>query len=181
MSTPSSVTEHTLEVVRGNKPQNMACLEKHAKLSNNVTVSPVHPGRVVHLNNSLEFELGVTGIKMPIFLVNGSLSADVDAMVDPLVGTAAVNPDGTLTGLVATGGFEFESTEFDTDRTYTVNQPLRAVASNSNATSGGRLTNESVTLYTNTICGIVSAPKRQNHHKRWVLRFWSVFLPGAAA
>jgi hypothetical protein len=168
--------DHTLDAVKGWLPGNMASLDAAAKLSANVTIDPVYQGRVVHKNADEEFEMGCTGTEMAIFLMQNS--DDYDVKNDGGNEWGAIAPTGVMSGLVATGGYELATTEFDSSRDYTVNDPLRAVASNSNATTGGRLTNESVTLYTTAVCGIVSKPVKKNMHGKNVLTLWPVFCPG---
>jgi hypothetical protein len=92
----------------------------------------------------------------------------------------AIAPAGILSGLVAIGGYELETTEFDSVQTYLPNEPLRAVRSDS-AANAGTLTNQGVVLYTNLVCAVVSRGKRTNHHGKTVLSFWPVYLPGSEA
>lgn len=176
MATPRQMVDHSLDAVKGWIPGNMGSVDKHAPLSANVTIDPVYQGRVVHLNSSGEFEMGCTGNQMAIFLLQSSDDSDVQNEGGD--SWEAVTSTGTMSGLVAIGGYELASTEFDTDQTYAYNEPLRAVASNSNATTGGRLTNAGIVLGTNAVCGIVSKPAALNSHKKSVLTFWSVFCWG---
>lgn len=176
MATPRQMFDHTLDAVKGWLPGNMSSLDCSGKLSPNVTINPVYAGRVVHKNDNGEFEMGVTGTQMAIFLLQNS--DDPDVQNNGGQHWNAIAPTGVLSGLVATGGYELASTEFDDSRTYRVNDPLRAVASNTNATTGGRLTNESVVLFQTAIVGIVSKPPAKNSHGKKVLTFWPVFCPG---
>ncbi len=176
MATPRQLFDHTLDAVKGWLPGNMASLDCSGKLAAAVTVDPVYAGRVAHKNNDGEFELGVTGTKMAIFLLQNSDDPDVQNSGGD--GWTAIAPTGVMSGLVATGGYELASTEFDTSLTYVVNDPLRAIASNSNATTGGRLTNAGVTLFTTAICGVVSKVPAANSHGKSVLTFWPVYVPG---
>jgi hypothetical protein len=172
------MTDHTLDVLKGWLPGNMGSLDKSAKLSANVTVDPVYAGRVGHLNSEGEFELGATGTQMPIFFTQNSDDTDVN---NPNTGGddfAAITSRGTMSGVVATGGYEIETTEFDSAQTYAVNDIVRAVASNSNATTGGRITNASFTLFTNAGVGVVSKAVYQNCHRKNVLRLWTAYIPG---
>ena len=149
-------------------------------------------GRCAHLNASKQFELGAKILEMPIFLYKGATSLDVSTSSANTFG-AQVFPTGHLMGLVATGGFEFETTEFDTsDTSYAPNDPLHSptmdqCSSNTaqagllykhkNWTGGGGGT---LTLYTDLICGIVSSGTYTNKYRVAVLAFWSVYLPGTA-
>lgn len=176
MATPRQMFDHSLDAVKGWMPGDMASLDCAAKLSANVTVDPVYAGRVVHKNDDEEFELGVTGTQMAIFLLQNS--DDPDVAKDTGDDMQGISPTGVMSGLVATGGYEVASTEYDQDQTYHVNDVLRAVASNSNATTGGRLTNASFTLFTNAGVGVVSKLPAKNSHKKYVITFWTAYIPG---
>jgi hypothetical protein len=177
--------DHTLDAVKG--WFHMAALDFTAKLSDNVTIT-AYAGRCVSLNNDGEFEMGVTGSKMPIFLLQNSTDADVQNAGGSV--WYPISPEGNLTGLVAKGAYELETTEFDTAQTYYPNDYLRAVASNSNQTTGGRLTNQSVVALENAtslsgstnptaIVGVVSrAPRKRQTDRNTVLAFWPVYKPG---
>lgn len=183
----AKIYDHTLDAVKGWIPGNMGALDYNAPLSANVTIV-AYQGRVVHLNADGEFEMGCTGKQMPIFLLRGSDSLDVTKPqgTDEAAIRLRNSQNGNLNGLVATGGFELSTTEFDTAQTYAPNDSLRAVASNSNQTTGGRITNQSVAeLATSSpqnataICGRVSRGVLKNMHKKDVLYFWPVHIPGA--
>lgn len=176
--------QHSLDAVKG--WFDMSSLDFCAKMSSSVTIT-AYAGRVVHLNDDGEFEMGCTGDQMAIFLLWNSNQ--------PSVSNASANnhwfpigPTGTNTGLVATGAYELETTEYDTDQTYLPNQPLRAVASNTNQTTGGRLTNQGVVRRASAtpqlataICGIVSRePRKRQSDREEVLSFWPVYEPGAS-
>ena len=170
------------------------------------------PGAGTNFNNGVPipvFEMGASVTQMPIFLRNGTSGYDTTnpgvPAGTPLGGSGgvagspgsgvvpawvSVRPTGKLSGLVATGGFELETTEFDTAQTYAVNDPLRAVTSNTNA-NAGKLTNKgntgagnpgftasAFTVYTDTVVGIVSRGKYVNKRGKQALAFWSFFLPG---
>ncbi len=171
--------DHTCTPVKGWVPGNMGSIDKAAEMSANVTVDPVFKGRVVHLNSEGEFELGCTGHQMPIFLMGNTDDNDVAVLADDDFQGAI--PAGNMFGLVAIGGYEIATTEFDPAQDYAYNDLLRAVASNSDATTGGRLTNQSIVLYTNAVCGVVSKPVTASHLRRDLLQFWPVFLPGSGA
>ncbi len=176
MSTPGQMFNHTLDVVKGWLPGNMGALDCHGKLSASVTVDPVYAGRVVHKNDEEEFELGVTGSQMAIFLTQNS--NDPDVARDSGEDYSAITPKGNMSGVVATGGYEVATTEYDQEQTYHVNDILRAVASNSNATTGGRLTNASFTLFTTAGVGVVSKLPAKNSHRKYVITLWTAYIPG---
>lgn len=181
MPAPDLLTEHGLDVKKG--WFDMASLDYSAKLASAVTFA-VKRGRVVHVDSNGEFRPGAHNTNVAIFLLNGSDDADVSNPGTTAGGRfmhQAVAPTGKMSGLVATGGYEIASTEFDSARTYTPGDLLTATASNSNATTGGVLTNNSVTQYVTPVVGVVSSGKATNHNGISALSFWTVWLPGEAA
>jgi hypothetical protein len=179
MPAPALPFEHGFDVKKG--WFDMAALDYDAKLSSNVEFV-VPRGRVVHLNATGEFEMGAHNTGVAIFLLNGSEDADVSNPGTTAAGNfmhQAVAPTGKMSGVVATGGYEIDNTEFDSSRTYVPGELLTATASNSNATTGGRLTNQSVTQFVNPVVGVVSSGKHKNHNGVQTLSFWCVWLPGA--
>ena len=184
---PRRMTDHQLNPLRG-------WFEAHAlifkaKLSANVSgdALPVYAGRVAHVNASGEYELGlpatIGSCKMPVFLFQNSDDPDVkndggdpETEADVWVGAT---PTGTIMGLVATGGFEVETTEFQSEEdlgdTYEPGEALTAVNSNTLAT-GGEI--RRTTAYSGgPLCGIVSKAVRRNEHGKNVLSLWTYFLP----
>lgn len=191
MVAPSQMFEHTLRPMKG--WFQMAALDKAAKLAAAVTIT-AYAGRVVHLNASGEFEMGVSGRSVPIYLFQGS---NLFAVSNP--GTTAsggfmhqaISPIGVLSGLVGIAGYELESTEFEVtpNVAYAPNQLLTAAASNTVQATGGVLSNDRagaggssglVRQYVDAACGVVSDGKQTNEHGVPVLKFWSLYLPAAA-
>ncbi len=181
---------HMLEVVRGPAIERGA-LVKSTKLSSNVTIT-VYQGRVVHLNSDGEYETGATGTQMPLFVMRPSNALDVkklSASYTSLNSGAYQEfqgyPTGNFGSYVATGGFEFQTTEYDTSRDYTINDLLTATVANSTQATGGRLTNAGnsqngfVRPFLDAACGVVSGLEFTNHHRVSVLPFWSIYLPQA--
>ena len=93
-----------------------------------------------------------------------------------------------MVALVSTGGYELETTEFDTAQTYVTNQFLRAVTSNTDA-NAGKVTNQRATtaafnsaglvvVGTDTIVGIVSRGTYTNANRKNALAFYSWFNIG---
>lgn len=184
MATPRQMTTHTLDAIKG-WPSPHA-VDFAAKLSANVTIDPVFAGRVAHLNNSGEYEMGLPDVSRaghtPIFLFQNSDDPDVsNPGGNPATEAGvwvAVSPTGKIMGLVAHGAYELESTEFEPAAdvgTYNPGDCLTAVANNSNATTGGRITKG--TAYDVPLCGTVSRGVRTNSHGRAALAFWPVWLP----
>jgi len=181
MTAPSLMFEHGLDIAKGwFEP---AALDFAAKLSENVTFE-VPRGRVVHVNNQNEFEMGVAGTQMGIFTLNGSEDYDVSNPGTTPAGNfmhQAIAPTGVMSGLVANGAYEIESTEFDDNQTYQANELLTATADNTTLATGGVLTNQNAVQYVNPICGVVSRGRFVNAHGVPVLAFWPEWLPAEVA
>jgi len=190
---PSKQTEHALGRLKG--WFHMHALDYTAPLSSNVTII-ARAGRVVHVNASNEFEMGIANTQMPLFLISGSDEFDVNNPGTTVSGGfmhVAVAPAGNLTGLVATGGYELSSTEFETTpaRAYAPNQLLTALpASNTSQANSGTLTNDragvggstgAVRQYQDAACAVVSRGKYLNEHGVPVLAFWPIYLPAVFA
>lgn len=184
---PSAMFLHGLNPLKG--WPSPSAVDFAGKLSANVTFAP-NAGRVVHvasiINNVPQLEMGCVGPQMAIFLFQGSL--DFDVTNPSVVGdtTVAIAPKGISSGLVAIGAYEFENTEFDTAYVYLPNQPLRAVASNTDSTTGGLLTNQGVGTnasgtFANAICGCVSRGVFRNAYGVQVLAYWPCYLPHPSA
>lgn len=190
MVAPVQMTTHTLEAPKG-WPSPHA-VDFVSKISANVTIDPVFAGRVVHLNASGEFEMGLPNVSkaghMPIFLFQNSNDPDVqndggNAAVDKGV-WVPIAPVGNIMGLVAAGAYELESTEFEPAATagaYVPGDVLSATADNANAVTGGRITRNSIVAYEDPLCGVVSRGVFENSHQRNALAFWPVWLPRETA
>lgn len=192
MPAPSLMFEHGLNPSKG--WFHLAALDHAAKVSANVSIV-IYSGRVMHLNSVGEFETGVSGTRMAIFAFPSSNDYDVsNPGMTPggLFMHQAVSPTGVMSGLVATGGYELESTEFDrTPATpYAPNQLLTAAVANANQTTGGVLSNDRagaggssglVRQYTDAACGVVSRGRFNNEHGVPVVAFWPIYLPAAFA
>lgn len=182
---PSQMFLHTLNPLKG-WPSPHA-LDFTGKLSANVTVNPVNAGRVVHVSTIVsgvpQLELGCVGPQMAIFLFQASNDYDVSNPGGP-AGTDwyAIAPKGINSGLVATGSYELETTEFDQAQTYLPNQPLRSPALNTDATNGGILTNQGIGVasthsFTAAFCGVVSRGVYRNAYGQLALAFWPIYNP----
>lgn len=185
---PDLPFEHGLDIKKG--WFDMASLDYSAKLGSVGYTLP--RGRVVHLehvNGQEVFLPGVRATDVAIFLLNGANDADVANPGTTASGRfmhQAVSPTGKLSGVVATGGYEIDSTEFDADLSYVAGDLLTAPlgAGANNAATGGVLTKASgegtVTQYVDPVVGVVSSGKHVNHNGVDTLSFWTVWLPGAA-
>lgn len=163
MASPAQMFEHGLDPIKG--WFHMHALDKSAQPADSTDVRLV-AGRVVYLDADAKFEVGLGASAVGIFLWQGRGSYDV-LRDDGGVG------GGVHSGLVCTGGYELESTEF-VDAAYAPNDPL--TAENSDASDDkGKL--KGGTIGTDTLCGIVSDGKLTNENGIDVLRFWTYFLP----
>ena len=186
---PGLMFEHGLDIAKGwFEP---AALDKDAKLSANVLFT-LPAGRVVHLNAAGEFEPGVGQTDMAIFALQASNDYDVaNPGITPggLFMHQAIAPTGKMSGVVATGAYEIQSTEFDSTQTYVPGDLLTAPTGNRlvDAATAGVLTNVGngnngdVQQYVDPCCGVVSDGAFKNAHGVNVLGFWPVYLPGAYA
>jgi len=189
------MTNHELNPVKGWFGSDS--LDKSALAD--TTDGTIYKGNVMCLDASGHLVLGLTENAMPIFALQNSYDHDVVGPNGNIIGAyngGAVNqatglyvPDATYTtanraptmgvmsGLVATGGYEVESTEFDTTETYTPNMPLTAGAPGDD--DAGVL--KPGTHCVDTICGIISdvipAGGIINEHQVAWIRFWTVFFP----
>lgn len=171
--------EHILNPVKGWWHRN--ALDFAAKVSANVTIT-VYPGRCMSLNSSGELETGVADARMPLFVFQGSEHFDVKNAGDMANGRYAwhpTQPRGYVNCLVATGGYELETTEFDTTKTYAPNDLLTATVANTTQATGGQITKGSgLAAYAQACCGVVSrVVHTQTEGGVSVLSFWPIYLP----
>lgn len=185
MSVPEQMYTHMLNAEKGWPSQ--TALDFSAKISANVDFD-MPAGRCCHLNSSGELEPGVVRWQMPLFIFQGANSFDVN----PSGGGQwwPATPTGKVMALVATGGYELWTTEYDTDLTYNRNDPLRAPTGNTagDEDTAGVLTNDDVLTVVDTIAsasdkytaivGIVSQGVKTNAYGVSVLCFWPVYHPG---
>lgn len=182
MAAPRKMTAHTLEAPKG-WPSPHA-VDFQAKLSANVTTDPVFAGRVVHLNEGGEFEMGVSGTQMAMFLFQNSDDPDVkndggDPSTDVDV-WVAIAPTGKINALVAAGAYELASTEYKSaDEASLVPNALLTGNTSNSTSAGGQL--ELATLGTHAVCGVVSRGVKTNSHLKKEVFFWPVWFPAGIA
>jgi len=139
-------------------------------------------GRVLSMNASAKFQLGLECNAMPIFAWQSSTDFDVVGDDGNLVGSGGGDPTGgepvpKLSGLVATGSYELQSTEFDATGSYAPNAPLTAGAPGAADAGIIKLTADG-NFYGETVCGVVSdGVNASENHGINLLTFWSVFVP----
>lgn len=187
---PSLMFEAALNALKG--WYDLSAIDYTAKVSPSVTIE-LKAGRVAHLNAVGELETGISGTQMPLYLLQSDSDADVS---NPGITPGgrfmhiAIAPSGNMTGLVATGGYEVETTEFDQtpNVAYAPNQLLTAAVANTTAATGGVLSNDragaggssgAVRQYVDPACGVVSRGHYNNEHGVPVLAFWTIYLPAA--
>lgn len=176
---PRKMTAHTLEAPKG-WPSPHA-VDFQAKLSANVTQDVTYAGRVVHLNASGEYEMGISGSQMALFLFQNSDDPDVsnyggDPSTDVDV-WVPIAPTGKIMALVAAGAYELASTEFKSadEASLVPNRLLKANTSNSTS-AGGQLEAGAVT---DACCGVVSRGVQTNSHGKKEVFFWPIYHPVA--
>lgn len=176
MTVPTMYFEQALDALKGWPSE--SALDYSAGLSPDVAFD-MPAGRCVSLDADGDFQAGVAGTAMAIFLLNGTTSHHTDVTNPGGKHWTPVAPTGKLSGLVATGSFELEVTEFDDARSYAPNDTLTAAQDNDDEAVGGVLTNAGAVAYTNAVCGVVSRGVSKNSHGVEALAFWPVWLPAA--
>ena len=159
-----------------------------------VDVDPVYGGTCVHVNAAGEFMLGVGPTDMGIFLLQGSHELDVNNYGGN--NWTPIAPTGKMSGLVATGAYELETTEFDpaiaagvgaiTPGQQMTAPTQSAITTGTDLTAAGKLfasatwpggSGALVTRATFPICAVCSRHSHQNHHRVMVVSFWPVYVP----
>lgn len=186
MAAPTQMFTNTLDAVKGWFHE--AALDHSAEIEGTQVggssdALEYKQGMCCSLNATNKLVLGCESANVAIFLLNSEDDPDVanisfggnhshTASGDWI----AVGPSGKLSGLVATGGYELETTEY-VDAAYAVGLPLKSRISGNN--HAGKL--QAGSAYLNAIVGIVSKAQttggNKNSHGQLVLRFWSVWLP----
>lgn len=174
MAAPRNMTQYTLNALKG-WPQ-PAAVDFHTTFDDTIT-DEVLPGSVVHISATGTYLLGVgDDAVMPLFMFNGSLDADViNEAGDPSTDRGVfvpINPTGQAMALVAVGAYELVSTAF-VDDTYAPNDHLTSTLAP--AVDAGLL--KKGTVYTATICGVVSRGVVDNGYGFEALAFWPVYIP----
>lgn len=178
MTTPVQMFDNMLDALKG-WPSPYA-LDKSVDLA--AGEPTVVAGRVLSLNASGKFQLGLACNAMPIFAWQKSTDFDVVGDDGNLVGSGGGDPTGgspvpKLSGLVATGAYELQSTEFDATQAYAPNAPLTAGAPGA-ADAGVIKPAAGGNFYGETVCGVVSdGVGASENHGIDLLTFWSVFIP----
>jgi hypothetical protein len=184
--------EHALDYLKG-WPSETA-LDFDAFLSADVTKENVYGGSVVHLDSAGKFMPGATGKQVAIFLHNRA--DDFDVSNPGGNNWFPIAPNGKMSGLVAFGPYELQTTEFKAESGGNAYAPNDLLHSPDESEVGGGNEDEAGLLYkrkswtggsnaaiasgTDNICGVVSRAVTTNAHGVSVLSFWPTWLPTIA-
>ena len=167
--TPSQMYDHSLNVIKG--PSKMHRLDYHAASKSGETI---YAGAVCAIDANGQLIAGVpTGTTfnrpMPMFAIQSVNDFDANSDVGNTSG-------GVMSAVVATGGYEIETTEFVTG-TYNENDLLTAAS----GASAGKVKRMTISPYgSQNVVGCISTGSSTNADGKSVLRFWSMFLPAKA-
>jgi hypothetical protein len=167
-------------------------------LDSAVTADPINQGRVIHQHTATVgsdfadptkyrptkgFRPGAVSNQIPYLVTRGTLDLDSQGVVDASYhGYAGMTGSQKLiTGVCHLDSCEVATREFDTAQTYLVNEPLRAVRDDANATTAGRITNQGITWGTTNICGQVTNGKTINVYGKDVLHMITMYVRGSEA
>ena len=170
--TPTQMYQHTLVSVKG--PGRLNRLDYAAPPK---ALEAIAPGMVCSLDDNGQFVAGcgkgttASGQRpMPMFAIQDTDAFDANSDAGNFSG-------GVQSALVATGGFEIETTEFNTGETYKPNTMLIP-----DGASAGRITVAGAVAPYGVgapVVGIVSKGRNTNYNGIGTLRFWTVFLPSS--
>lgn len=163
--TPGQMYTNMLNPVKGWPSQ--AALDKSAPVDTVVEtdLSLMKAGAICCLSSTGGFIRGVTSRAMPIFLFQNA--NDFDANSDKYNTSG-----GKVSGLVATGSYELQTTEYSAG-TYTYNTLLKA----DTAGNVGKVVDTAIAQVTVDVVGICSGPVVTNAYGKQVLTFWPTYLP----
>jgi hypothetical protein len=186
--------QHAFDILKG--WPNPAAVDYAAKVDPGVTYFPVYSGRIVHVNASGNFEPGAVGSQMPILMIPSQSDFDVTNL--SASGANAwypVSPTQKMSGLVAIGGYEVQTTEYDPTGTFNINDPLHApveaqITTGTDKSMAGMLYNKrnwpggsaaQIVVYTDNVCGVISRIPGNNALRVPVISFWLTYVPCATA
>lgn len=189
-----TMTEHKLEVARTiDGFENV--LIKHVKMSSAQRAKFPHggvfAGRCVSRNSSGEAELGVTGHRVPLWLFRDTNKPSTGSFSDPVAVADAPHvtfkSDAVEKTLAYVGieGLELQTTEFDADETYNINDfltapPVGSMTDPEILESAGVITNAGIVYGRNPIVGIVSEVGFTAPHRINMLSFYTLYRPAIA-
>lgn len=164
---PSQMYDHTLVPVKGAIAPRRLDFAAAPK-----TAEAIVEGMCCSLDSNGEFikgcPAGAAGNKpMPIFMSNSQDDFDTNSDKGNISG-------GVMNGLVGTGAFEVETTEYTATSTYAPNDLLQG-KTDGKVDLLGRLPYDELTAV-----GVVSKGVSVNRDGKNVLSFWTVYLPAGA-
>lgn len=175
MSTPEQMWSHELNPVKGWWDEH--ALDKSADIL--LTDGDVlRAGMVMSLGADAKFRKGLGCGDMAIFALQNSFDFDVVSDDGGLVGSGgggSGSPVPRVSGLVAVGGYELQSTEFDTAYRDMLVPNLALTAGGPGEADAGLL--KPGTPYSDTICAVCSDGVKVNENAVDVVQFWGVWLP----
>ena len=210
---PTQPFTYSLTALKGWFEQHALDFAASVDSATDPSVLPLVAGLCVHVssnaynpvNNNTKVDStirpGAQLTQMPLFLKENQTDYDVsnngNGQSDPY-GWTGITPSASAMGgpmsmLVATGGFELATTQFDQSNgvTYSpgdiLTSPTEALITGSDKSAAGKLfkicnwpggSAAAAVLYTNHICGTVSRGQYPNEYRRQVLAFWPCYLPG---
>lgn len=173
--TPTQMFEHNLNVVKG--PTLMHRLDYSALVDTDGLADGLVEGMLMSISSTTGKVVRGCGVgsaanrPMPMWAIQGVNDYDANSDVGNISG-------GVMSGIVATGGFEIETTEFDSTATYYPNDLLVP----SGTTAGYVTLAVAADLYDEKpIVGCVSKAKFTSlADGKTLLSFWTMFLPATA-
>jgi hypothetical protein len=170
MATPAQMYDHRLNPLKG-WPSPYA-LDKANAVGSATEEQGIRAGMVMHIDAATQlFKRGLPGNQVPIFAWNDYVHFDAMGGDDGNISLQG-NMKG-MSGLVALGAYELQTTEFVTGQTYSANTPL--TVQNAATDDLGKVMPGN--FYADAICGIVSDGQSTNANGSSVVAFWSYFLP----
>lgn len=170
-SAATQMFDRSSVVKRGPNPMS-GRLELTTQLGSGETV---YPGHVCSLNSDGQLIRGLSagsGVNrpMPLFSTGDTeLDTDVDGQQGNFAG-------GYIGAVVATGGFEIQTTQYVSSASYAINDLLTVATGDDK----GLVTKASAIYSTQAIVGCVSKKVQANEFSKNVLTFWTMFLPASA-
>jgi len=160
---PAQMYDHTLVPVKGAIAPRRLDFAAAPK-----TGEVIVEGMCCSLNAAGEFikgcPAGTGGNRpMPIFMINSQDDFDTNSDKGNISG-------GVMSGLVGSGAFEVESTEFDSDDTYAPNDLLQSA-------NGEIILLDESPYQALTAVGVVSTGVSTNRDGKSILTFWTEYIP----
>lgn len=188
---PANLFNHTMDVTKNWDSDHR--LDMVASVHTDVTIE-LYEGRIVHRDANGLWHTGCRADKVSFVLLNDSKaygSVHTSQARNPNAGWQGYGKMNRV-ALCCLQAYEIATTEYDTTKTYAVDNYLTAKFADTDQDAGGLLTNvvpgTSTALTvptrgsgtTKTICGIVSTPPRAFQNQQTLLSFYTVHMPGAS-